>query len=98
MEKKYILSVCGTGGVTSGVITQKVQELLKANNIDADFTNTNAFSVHSRMENQKYDLIITSTRMKSPDESIPLVNCVAFLTGVNEEAVKQKILEILQTE
>jgi len=98
MTKKYILSVCGTGGVTSSMITQKVQELAAQHKIDVDITNTNVFSVQSKLESRKYDLIITSTRMESPNDSVPLVNCMAFLTGVNEAATFEKILSILRKE
>lgn len=98
MAKKYILSVCGTGGVTSSMITQKVQELAAQHKIEVDVTNSNAFSVKSKLESRKYDLIITSTRIKSPDDSVPVVNCMAFLTGVNEDATAEKILSILREE
>jgi len=96
MAKKYILSVCGTGGVTSSVITQKVNALAAEHGIEVDITNARAFSLQSKLEAKKYDLIITSTRLKAPDEDIPLINCMAYLTGVGEAAVSQKILEVLQ--
>ncbi len=96
MAKKFILSVCGTGGVTSSVITQKVNALAAEHGIDVDITNANAFAMQSKLDARKYDLIITSTRLKSPDENIPMINCMAYLTGVGEEAVSQKVLEVLQ--
>ncbi len=95
MVKKKILSVCGTGGVTSSVITRRVREIAEKNNIEVDITNTNAFGIKSHLEAQKFDLIVSSTRVKSPDENIPVVNCMAFLVGDNEEEVIRKILEVL---
>ncbi|REG10501.1 PTS sugar transporter subunit IIB [Pelolinea submarina] len=96
MAKKRVLSVCGTGGVTSSVITRRVKEIAEENAIDVEITNSNAFSIKSHLDSEKYDLIVSSSRVKSPDENIPVINCMSFLTGVNEEATIGKILEVLK--
>ncbi len=95
MTKKRILSVCGTGGVTSSVVTRRVKEVAEKNSIDIEIINSNAFSIKSHLDAQKFDLIVSSTKIKSPDENIPVVNCMAFLTGINEEVTIKKILNVL---
>jgi len=42
----------------------------------------------------KFDLIVTSTRFTAPDDT-PVVNCMSYLTGINEEATDQKIVDAL---
>ncbi len=98
MVKKKVLSVCGTGGVTSGVISKKVKEIAEKNKIDVDITNSNALGVQAQLKSQKYDLIVSSTRIKPPDNNVPIVNCMSFLIGENEEETIQKILEVLTKE
>lgn len=96
--KKKILSVCGTGGVTSGVITKRVYEIAEANGIEVDIINSNAFDMKSQLDSHNFDMIITSTRLKKSSQEIPVVDCMAFLIGVNEEAAEKKILDILKNE
>ena len=96
MEKKKVLSICGTGGVTSSVITQKVEQIAKDNGIEVDVTNARALDLQGQLSTHKFDLIVTSTRIKPPNDEVPVVNCMAFLTGVNEETAIKKILEVLK--
>ncbi len=95
MKNKKVLSVCGTGGVTSSVVTRRVKEIAEENNIEVDITNSNAFSIKSHLDSEKYDLIVSATRVKSPDENVPVVNCMSFLIGENEEETIKKILDVL---
>lgn len=96
MTKKKILSVCGTGGVTSGVIAKRVNEIANSEGIEVDIVNSNVFGMKSQLATHKFDLIITSTRIKEVSEGVPVINCMAFLIGQNEESVIEKILEVLK--
>ena len=94
MVKKRVLSVCGTGGVTSSVIASKVGELAKKNGIDIELTSSQVKGVNTVLSSGKFDLIVTSTRFTAPDDT-PVVNCMSYLTGINEEATDQKIVDVL---
>ena len=94
MAKKHILTVCGTGGVTSSVIADKISEICKKHGIDAEITTAKALEMQTKMESQRYDLIASATRVK--ETTVPVMNCMAFLSGVGEEALEAKIVEALK--
>jgi len=91
--KKYVLSVCGTGGVTSGVVADKIRDICKNNNIDVEVTTGKALEISSKLSSQHFDLIASATRVK--ETTVPVINCMAFLSGVGEEALEKKIIEAL---
>lgn len=92
--RKRILSVCGTGGVTSSVIALKMKEIAQQNDLDVEIANCKVFEVKSKVANWKPDLIVASTRV--PDVGVPVVKGFAFLSGVGEEEAKAQILDILR--
>ncbi|MHC1783086.1 MAG: PTS galactitol transporter subunit IIB [Anaerolineaceae bacterium] len=94
MAKKFILSVCGTGGVTSGVVAEKIRELCLRHGIDAEVQTGKALEVQSRIESAKYDLIASATRIK--ETTVPVINCMSFLSGVEEEELENKIVDLLK--
>jgi PTS system galactitol-specific IIB component len=94
MAKKYVLSVCGTGGVTSGVVADKIREICRKAGIDVEVQTGKALEVQSRISTSHYDLIASATRVK--ETTVPVVNCMAFLSGVGEEELSQKIVEMLK--
>jgi galactitol PTS system EIIB component len=94
MEKKFVLSVCGTGGVTSGVVAEKIRDICARNKINVEVQTAKALEVQSRIESSHYDLIASATRVK--ETTVPVVNCMAFLSGVREEELEQKIIDMLK--
>jgi len=94
LAKKYILTVCGTGGVTSSVVAEKISEICKRHGIDAEISTAKALELQTKMESQQFDLIASATRVK--ETTVPVMNCMAFLSGVNEEALEAKIVEALK--
>ena len=93
MAKKYVLSVCGTGGVTSGVVADKIREICSRHGIEVEVQTAKALEVQSRIESIHYDMIASATRVK--ETTVPVVNCMSFLSGVGEEALEQKIVDML---
>ena len=94
MQKKFVLSVCGTGGVTSGVVADKIREICKRNNINVEVHTAKALEVQSRIEASHYDLVASATRVK--ETTVPVINCMAFLSGVGEERLEEKIVDLLK--
>jgi PTS system galactitol-specific IIB component len=94
MTKKRILAVCGTGGVTSSVMADKVRVIARASGVDVEVVNAKAFEVKSQLEGSRFDLIVAATRIKDPGD-VPVVNVMSFLTGVGEEETTAQITELL---
>jgi PTS system galactitol-specific IIB component len=92
MAKKKVLVACGTGIATSTVVTIKIQEALKVNNIDAEVVQCKVSELP--MKSKGADLIVTTTEYSN--NSIPVVRGLSFLTGIGMEKDIQKIIEVLK--
>lgn len=89
---KKIIVACGGAVATSTIAAEKIRDLLKANNIPADVQQCRIQEIAGRAADA--DLIVTTAKV-SVDYGTPVVHGVAFISGVNEEATEQKILDIL---
>lgn len=92
MKSLNILSVCGSGTVTSSMIANKVRDLLEDNGYRARTTEANPGGVSQLVSSNKYDLIVhTSPLLEEYD--IPTINAVGFLTGLGEEEFIEELLK-----
>ena len=89
---KKIIVASGGAVATSTIAAEKIRDLLKANNIPADVQQCRIQEIADRAADA--DLIVTTAKV-SVDYGTPVVHGVAFISGVNEEATEQKILDIL---
>ena len=94
--KKVVLTVCGTGGVTSSVTATKVKELLEKNKIPAEVHSCKIIEVDSFIDSLHPDLIITSSPL--PPKSVPVVLGISFLTGIGTDKTEKEILSKLEKE
>jgi PTS system galactitol-specific IIB component len=92
VAKKKILVACGTGIATSTVVTIKIQEALKKNNIDADVVQCKVAEIPSKIDGA--DLIVTTTVYEN--SKIPVIRGLSFLTGIGMEKDLQKIIDTLR--
>ncbi len=91
--KKRILVACGAGIATSTVVCDKVEKLVKENNIDATVMQCKIAEVGS-LEDQA-DLIISTTIL--PREfKIPAIKATAYISGIGTEKLDEKILSYLR--
>lgn len=89
---KRILVACGAGIATSTVVCDKVEKLVKANNISATIVQCKIAEVASLQEGA--DLIVTTTILPR-EYSIPAIKATAYITGINMKALDEKILSHL---
>ncbi|MEM3573783.1 MAG: PTS sugar transporter subunit IIB [Nitrososphaeria archaeon] len=92
-NKVRILVVCGTGIATSTVVSRKIEEKLKEKGIDVETRQCKAAEVNFNLEG--VDLIITTTPI-SAKTNIPIIQTLAFLTGVGEDAVLKQVIDELK--
>lgn len=91
-QKKTILVACGGAVATSTVAAEKIRDLCKRNNIPAEIHQLRISEIGGRAG--EADLICTTARV-TKDYGVPVVHVVGFISGINEEATAQKILDIL---
>ena len=77
---KKIIVACGSGVATSQTVASKVNRLLKENKVDAQVEAVDLKSVDRYMDS-------------SVAYPIPVINGIAFLTGVGQDAELKKLIE-----
>lgn len=90
---KKVIVACGGAVATSTVAANGIKELCQANGIAVDIVQIRMSEIESNLAG--VDLIVTTMRIKK-DFGLPYVNGMAFLTGINKEAVEAQILDYLK--
>ncbi|MED3624751.1 PTS sugar transporter subunit IIB [Neobacillus thermocopriae] len=91
--KKTVLVACGAGIATSTVVCNRVENLLKENNVNAEVIQCKISEVKSRQVDA--DLIISTTILPTTYD-IPSIIATAYITGIGMEALDKKILDALK--
>lgn len=92
MSKIKVLVACGAGIATSTVVLKKIEALFSKNNIDAQITQIKIAEAASLQDSN--DILITTTMLPT-QYRIPAIKAMAFLTGINQETLEQKILDTI---
>src|SRR5688500_19903794 len=92
MTKLPILPTCGSSNVTSTVVCERVENLLKDNSINAEVVQCKIAEVASRQEGA--DLIVSTTILPTT-YSIPALSAISYITGIGMEALDQNIIDAL---
>ncbi|OCG00136.1 PTS galactitol transporter subunit IIB [Gilliamella sp. wkB195] len=88
---KKVIVACGSGVATSQTVASKVTRLLKEKNLnDIKVEVVDLKSVDSHIKNSAAYIAITKIEKTYP---IPVINGIAFLTGMNMDAELQKIID-----
>ena len=82
---KQIVVACGSGVATSQTVASKVNRLLKENNIPAE-----VLAVDRYIAGSCAYIAITKVTKEYP---IPVINGIAFLTGVGQDAEFKKLVD-----
>ncbi len=90
---KRVIVACGSGVATSQMVASKVARLLKEKKINAhvDAVDIKSISTHIK----QCDAYIAITAPKT-DYPVPVLNGIAFLTGMNMDKELDKLIEILK--
>jgi len=87
---KRVIVACGSGVATSQTVASKVNKLLKANKVDAQIDVVDLKSVDRHIDSSVAYIAITKTTKEYP---IPIINGIAFLTGIGQDAELQKLID-----
>ncbi len=91
-QRKRILVACGTALKTSKAVAQEVEAALKKRGLDVTAQPCRALEVARLVEGM--DLILTTSPI-SGEVGIPIIQTLAFLTGVGKESTIQQIVKVL---
>lgn len=89
---KKVIVACGSGVATSQTVASKVNRLLKEKNVDAKVDAVDLKSVDRCLVDAAAYITITKVTKEYP---IPVINGIAFLTGMNQDAELSKLIEAI---
>jgi galactitol PTS system EIIB component len=92
--EKTVVVACGTAVATSTVVAHAIEEACKAAGIKVHTVQCKASEV--RMKAEGADLIVTTTPVPS-NLGVPVIQGLAFLTGIGKDEVLKQIIESLKT-
>lgn len=88
-----VIVACGSGVATSQTVASKVKKLLEQKKIRADVEAVDIKSLKTYIK--QADVYVAITKPKETYD-IPVINGIAFLTGVGMEAELQKIIDVIK--
>lgn len=91
--KKRIIVACGGAVATSTVVAHKVVNLCKENDIEVDIIQCRISEIANNLTG--VSLIMPTSRVNR-DYGIPVISGMPFISGVGEEELKSKILDVLK--
>ena len=94
MKKARILCVCGSGTVSSAMVSQKLKEQLAEQGVDAEMATASPSTVENTLLGSQFDLIACVSPVYQ-EYNVPKVNAVGMLTGLSEEQVVADCLKII---
>ena len=90
--RKTILVACGTAVATSTVVAKSIEEILRDRGIDIVTRQCKASEVASMLSG--VSLVVTTTPLQG-ELGVPIIQTLAFLTGIGKEAVIEQIIQAL---
>lgn len=91
---KRVLVACGNGVATSTVVAAKIKDYCADHGVAIQITQCKMLELHDKAND--YDLVVTSGKFKDADVKTPIIMAIALLTGMNEQATLDKIVEALK--
>jgi len=88
-----ILAVCGSGVVSSSMIAQKLEEILKPLGAEAKVIGLLPTSVQTYVEQGGIDFVVATSPIPGTI-TVPVIKGVALLTGFGEDACRDEITRV----
>ncbi|HHV82872.1 MAG TPA: PTS sugar transporter subunit IIB [Tepidanaerobacter syntrophicus] len=86
-----ILSVCGSGTVTSSMVAQKLKDTMETRGIKVSVDTAKPTEALSLANSGKYDLIVHTSPLPKGDYGIPTISSASCLTGIGEDDFFEKV-------
>jgi PTS system galactitol-specific IIB component len=86
-----LLSVCGSGTVSSAMLSSKLEDVLAEHGYVMDSTEVAPGGVALALEGGGYDLIAYTSPVDDV-YGIPVLNATGFLVGINEQEFVEELL------
>ncbi|RAL21382.1 PTS sugar transporter subunit IIB [Thermoflavimicrobium daqui] len=94
MRTIHVLTVCGSGTVSSTMVAEKLKDILLEQGIQVKTVEIKPTEVLNYIEQGGYDFIAYTTPIPEQDK-IPAINAVGFLTGFGEEEFLVEVQQVI---
>ncbi|WP_110954667.1 PTS sugar transporter subunit IIB [Anaerosinus massiliensis] len=96
MIQVNVLSVCGSGTVTSSMVAGKLKETLEKQGIKVSTTEARPTEALNLAQSGRFDFITYTSPLQSGDYGIPTINAFACLTGMGEDEFFEEVLKVVR--
>ena len=96
MALAKILSVCGSGTVTSSMVSSKVKDALKERGYDVECAESKPETALENAQMGHYDVIVHTSPLPAGDYPCPCISSFPCLTGMGEEEFFEQVAEALK--
>lgn len=93
--KINVLTICGSGVVTSSMIANKITDLLGEKGYDVSATEANPTEIDNYLMRTKYDFIAYSTPV-GQTHGVPVINAMGLVTGMGDDEFIEEALSVLK--
>ena len=90
-----ILSICGSGVVTSNMMASKLKDMFKEKGYDVSTAEANPSELESYVMREQFDFIAYSSPIGN-SFGVPALNAIGLITGLGEEKFMDDALKILK--
>ena len=94
MRAVRILSVCGSGTVSSAMLTSKLTDVLEEKGYEVVATEVAPGGGAGAVSSAEYDLIAYTSPVEDSYD-LPLLNATGFLVGLNEDEFIEELMNVV---
>ena len=93
-----VLTVCGSGIVTSSMIANQIVEMLEDEGYDAHAQEANPSEMENFLMRQHFDFVAYASPIDEDDlNGVPAIPATGLITGAGKEEFKEKMFEIIKS-
>ena len=96
MSTFKVLSICGSGTVTSTMVAQKVKEEMEERGLRVTTNTGKPTEALGFAQGGSYDLVVHTSPLPAGDYGIPTISSISCLTGMGEEEFFDEVEEKLR--
>ena len=90
-----VITVCGSGTVSSTMLAVGVTEFLEGKGYDVNAVETMPNALENVVSSGDWDFIVTSTSLDE-NYGLPVVDGLNFLTGVGVEQFEEDVMKVFE--
>lgn len=97
MTQVNILSICGSGTVTSSMVAAKLKDKLATYGYQVNATEAKPTEALNLAQSGRFDIIANTSPLPKGDYGIPCVNAFACITGMGEDKFFEDVVAALKS-